>query len=71
MSIPYEYIARRIPEPPDNDFMKMLAIIGIYLHIYFVVLFDLEEQRRVRGKSLEMNLVFIDDMVLIPLQILL
>ena len=51
--------------------MKMLAIIGIYLHIYFVVLFDLEEQRRVRGKSLEMNLVFIDDMVLIPLQILL
>jgi hypothetical protein len=29
MSIPYEYLAKRLPEPPDNAFMTGLAFIAI------------------------------------------
>ena len=33
LSVPYNYVMKRIPEPPDNDFMHLLAclsIVGIY-----------------------------------------
>ena len=38
LSVPYEYVAKRLPKPPDNNFLKCLAcmtIVAIYL-CYFV-----------------------------------
>ena len=66
LSVPYEYIAKRIPEPPDNDFMKMMAcssIIGIYAVIFTLSCFLILKHRVVSvAKALEMNLGCIDDL---------
>jgi len=37
LSVPYEFVTNRIPEPPDNDFMKLIAcstVVGIYAVIF-------------------------------------